>query len=109
MSKKVGTKRYDQKVVNAIILAIVLALLVYLGIQISRGFSSKVSTQRTQVATESGYAYLDGCIFRNDVLVTESGDVVYYTVQNGEKVGEKDLFFFWFHKKLPFGGRFSLV
>ena len=87
MSKKVGTKRYDQKVVNTIILVIVLALLVYLGIQISRGFSSKVSTQRTQIATESGYAYLDGCIFRNDIPVTESGDVVYYTVQNGEKVG----------------------
>lgn len=87
VKKRAGVKRYDQNIVSAVILALILAMLLYLGIQISRGFYSKVSTQRTQTVTESEYAYLDGCIFRDDSVISADGDIVYYTVQNGDKVG----------------------
>ncbi len=87
VKKRAGVKRYDQNIVSAVILALILAMLLYLGIQISRGFYSKVSTQRTQTVTESEYAYLDGCIFRDDSVISADGDIVYYTVQNGNKVG----------------------
>ena len=87
MKRKALTIRYNQNIVNAVVLTLVLAMLLYLGIQISRGFYSKVSTQRTQSITESEYAYLEGCIFRDDSVIKADGDVVYYTVQNGDKVG----------------------
>ncbi|MBQ8408013.1 MAG: hypothetical protein IJY39_04035 [Clostridia bacterium] len=87
MKRRAGVKEFNQRTVTAVILIVVLAMLLYLGIQISRGFYSKVSTQRTQTVTESQYAYLEGCIFRDDSTVSASGDVVYYTVRDGEKVG----------------------
>ncbi len=87
MKSRAGVREYSQKTVTAVILVVILAMLLYLGIQISRGFYSKVSTQRTQTVTESKYVYLNGCIFRDDRTVSASGDIVYYTVRDGEKVG----------------------
>ena len=87
MKKRAGARRYDQNIVNTAILALILAMILYLGIQISRGFYSKVSTQRTQIVTDAEYAYLDGCILRDDRVISADGDIVYYTVQNGDKVG----------------------
>ncbi len=92
MKRRARVKGYNQNIVSAVILALILAMLLYLGIQISRGFYSKVSTQRTQTVTESEYAYLDGCIFRDDSVISADGDIVYYTVQNGDKVGVGQVF-----------------
>lgn len=88
MAKAKGVRTYKQSAVNAIVLAVVLLLCFYLVIQLTRGSSAQVSTQRTQTVTDSSYAYLEGYVFRDeDVLTANEGDVVYYTVPNGEKVG----------------------
>ena len=87
MKKRAGARKYDQNIVNTVILVLILAMLLYLVIQISSGFYSKVSTQRTQKMSDYEYAYLDGCIFRDDSVISSSGDIVYYTVQDGERVG----------------------
>lgn len=87
MKKRAGERRFNQNIVNTVILVVILAMLVYLAVQISSGFYSKVSTQRTQKMSDFEYAYLDGCIFRDDSVIGASGDVVYYTVQDGERVG----------------------
>lgn len=87
VKKRAGARGYDQNIVNTVILTVILGMLLYLVIQISSGFYSKVSTQRTQKMSDFEYSYLDGCIFRDDSPISASGDVVYYTVQDGEKVG----------------------
>ena len=50
--EKADVKTYNQAVVNAVILVVVLSLFLYVAIQISRNFSDKVSTQRTQKITD---------------------------------------------------------
>lgn len=88
MSRAKRVRTYKQYAVNAIVLAVVLILCFYLAIQLTRGPSAQVSTQRTQIVTDSSYAYLEGYVFRNeDILTADEWDVVYYTVPDGEKVG----------------------
>lgn len=87
VNKLTGAKVYRQTVVNAVILVVILALFLYLGIQLSNGFSLQVSTQRTQKVTDSSYAQLEGYIFRDEEVLSSDVDVVYYAVQDGEKVG----------------------
>ncbi len=87
VKKRTGVKVYKQTVVNAVILVVILALFLYLGIQLSSGFSLQVSTQRTQKITDSSYAHLEGYIFRDDEALSSDADVVYYAAGDGEKVG----------------------
>ena len=87
MKKRAGERVYKQTVVNAVILVVILALFLYLAIQLSSGFSLQVSTQRTQKVTDSTYAHLTGYIFRDDTTLYSDADVVYYAVRDGEKVG----------------------
>ena len=87
MKKRKEARAYKQSVVNAVILVIILVLFLYLGIQLSNGFSMKVSTQRTQKVTDSTYVHLDGYIFREDAVLELPADVVHYTVGDGDKVG----------------------
>ena len=87
MKKRAGERVYKQTVVNAVILVVILALFLYLAIQLSSGFSLQVSTQRTQKVTDSNYAHLTGYIFRDDTTLYSDADVVYYAVRDGEKVG----------------------
>ncbi len=87
MRKRKEAKTYKQSVVNTVILVTIIALFLYLWIQLSNGFSLKVSTQRTQKVTDSTYVHLDGYIFREDTVLETPADIVYYTVGDGEKVG----------------------
>ena len=86
MKKREGVRVYNQTVVNTVVLVVILALFLYLGIQLSSGFSLQVSTQRTQKVTDSRHAQLEGYIFRDDKVLSAGADVVYYTVADGEKV-----------------------
>ena len=80
-------KTYKQAVVNAVILIAILGVLLYLGIQFSRNFSIQVSTQRTQVVTDSEHVSLSGYIFRDETLCRQSTTgVADYLVDDGEKV-----------------------
>ena len=85
--KKAEVKTYNQAVVNAVILVVVLSLFLYAAIQISRNFSDKVSTQRTQKITDVTYSYLEGYIFKDSAALTFDGDIIHYLVADGEKVG----------------------
>ena len=84
---KSEVKTYKQTVVNAVILVVVLFLFLYVAIQISENFSTKVSTQRTQMVTDVTYSYFDGCIFKNGEVLTASADIVHYLLPDGAKVG----------------------
>ncbi len=88
MRKKKEIKVYKQAVVNAVILAVILGLFLYFGVQLSRSFSVSVSTQRTQIVTDSEYVYLDGYIFRDEIPVAKAQNgVVDYRLENGAKIG----------------------
>ena len=86
MKKRVHT--YKQSVVNAVVLVAVILLFVYVLYQIPGGFSTKVSTQRTQKVTESEYTYFDGYVFRNESVLTVDGvAIVDRLVADGERLG----------------------
>lgn len=88
MAKAKKVRTYKQTAVNAVILAVILSLCLYMVIQFTRNSSAQVSTQRTQTITDSSYMYLEGYVFRDeDTVNAKEGSVVYYTVRNGEKVG----------------------
>ena len=80
-------RTYKQTVVNAVILVVVLFLFLYVAIQISENFSTKVSTQRTQMVIDITYSYFDGCIFKNGEVLTASADIVHYLLPDGAKIG----------------------
>ena len=87
MRFKREVKTYKQAVVNAVILVAILCIFLYLGVQFSRNFSTQVSTQRTQVVTDSEYVSLSGYVFRDETLCRQSTTgVVDYLVADGEKV-----------------------
>ena len=85
--EKADVKTYNQAVVNAVILVVVLSLFLYVAIQISRNFSDKVSTQRTQKITDVTYSYLEGYIFKDSAALSFDGEIIPYLVADGEKVG----------------------
>ena len=79
-------RTYKQTVVNAVILVVVLAMLLYVAVQLSQNFSAQVSTQRTQMVTDVTYSYYDGCIFKDGEVLYADGDIVHYLVPDGAKV-----------------------
>ena len=81
-------KTYKQAVVNVTILALILGLFVYLGVQFSQNFSNAVSTQRTQIVTDTDYSYLGGYVFRNEtpISMSESG-VCDFLFEDGARIG----------------------
>jgi hypothetical protein len=84
--KRVRT--YKQVTVNAVIIAVVLFLLLYMTVQFSRNFDIHVSTQRTHTVTDRQYAYLTGYIFRDEAVVSvDNGCIIDYLIADGEKVG----------------------
>lgn len=85
--KKAREIKLKQPVVNTVILVLLIALFVYMAVQLTQGFSTHVSTQRTQKVTESQYVFLEGYVFKNETMLSSDADVVYYTVGDGEKVG----------------------
>lgn len=87
VKKRANVRVYKQSVINSVILVVIIALFLYLAIQLSTGFSLKVSTQRTQKVTDSTYVDLQGYIFREDTVLKSDADVIYYTIADGEKVG----------------------
>lgn len=87
VKNRAGKRVYKKSLINTIILVVIVGLFLYLGLQLSNGFSLKVSTQRTQRVTDSTYVDLQGYIFREDTVLRSDADVIYYTVGDGEKVG----------------------
>ncbi len=88
MRMKKTTKTYKQSTVNAVILVLVLVLFLYLGAQLSKNFSTMVSTQRTQVITDVDYLHLKGYVFRHETPVSVQGEgVCDYLLEDGAKVG----------------------
>lgn len=82
------TKTYKQSTVNAVILVLVFVLLLYLGAQLSKNFSTMVSTQRTQVITDVDYLHLKGYVFRYESPIAVQGEgVCDYLLDDGAKVG----------------------
>ncbi len=85
--EKTRSKTYRQTAVNAVIVVVVLLLFLYVFVQLSRNFSSRVSTQRTQIVTDVTYSYLSGFVFTDSEALRAGGDIVHYLVSDGEKVG----------------------
>ncbi len=85
--QKTEVKTYSRTVVNTVILVVILSLFLYVAIQISRGFSSQVSTVRTQKITDVTYSFLEGVIFTDGEMLREDGEIVHYLAKNGEKIG----------------------
>lgn len=93
MKIKSSVKAYRQPIINAVILAVILVLFLYVGVQLSRNFSDMVSTQRTQTVTDNRYLNLTGYVFRNEQAVTRSQNgVADYAVLDGEKIGVNALY-----------------
>lgn len=87
MVKKAKTVKPKQAVVNTVILVLLIALFIYVAVQLTQGLSTHVSTQRTQLVTESQYVFLEGHVIKNEEMIKSDADVVHYTVGDGEKVG----------------------
>lgn len=88
MRRNKGVKVYKQAIVNTVILIVILCFFLYLGIQFSRNFSTKVSTQRTQTITDTEYLSLSGYVFRDERLCKQAtAGVTDYLIADGEKVG----------------------
>lgn len=87
MANKSRVRTYKQKSVNVAILVVLLCILLYLAVQLSQGFSSQISTQRTQKITDVEYGYHTGYVFRDETVLTADGELIDYLVGNGEKVG----------------------
>ena len=88
MKAKKGIRTYRQAAVNAVILVIILGMFLYLGIQFSQNFSTAVSTQRTQIYTDSRYLSFSGYIFRDEAVSEYSSrGIIDYLVADGERVG----------------------
>lgn len=85
---KKPTLKLNQTAVNAVILVLILGLFIYLGVQISQGFSGSVTTQRTQVITDVDYLHLRGYVFRSESVIERPYEgVCHYLVDDGQRVG----------------------
>ena len=89
MTKKKFALKIKQSVVNVAVLLVVIALLVYVCVQIFGNVgSTALSTQRTQSITDNSFVYLNGYIFRDEgVIYCDSGTVIDYIAQDGAKIG----------------------
>ena len=81
---------------NIAILAAVVCLLIYVVFQLFGHSASAVSTQRTQVVTDSEYSYAKGYVFRYETVISKSGGVVDYLVESGEKVGADQVYGYFY-------------
>lgn len=81
-------KTYKQSTVNAVVLILVLILLLYLGSQLWGSASAAVSTQRTQIITDTDYLHLKGYVFRHESAIEGPTNGIYdYSAEDGSKVG----------------------
>ena len=93
MGMKKPKLKLNQTVVNSVILVLIFGLFLYLGVQLSQGFSSSVTTQRTQVITDVDYLHLRGYVFRNEAVIERPyTGVCHYLVDDGKKVGKDQSF-----------------
>lgn len=93
MRRKKEKRAYSQTAVNAVILVLILVVFVYLGVQISKNFSSSLSTLRTQSVTDSSYIYLKGYVFRDESpLVMEQKGIIDFHFRDGERVGVNQIY-----------------
>lgn len=88
MRREKGTRVYKRSVVNVVILLVIFALFAYFAVQFAQNFSTAMSTQRTQKVTDTEFVYLNGYVFRNESVATQSvGGACDYLVDDGERVG----------------------
>jgi hypothetical protein len=79
--------RLKQSVVNILVLVAVLALLLYVTLQLFGRSSTMVSTQRAQVVTDVAYTYGKGYIFRDETVVFADDGIVDYLAPDGARIG----------------------
>ena len=79
--------RLKQSVLNILVLIAVVVLLFYVVLQLFGRSSTMVSTQRTQVVTETEYTYGKGYVFRDETVVFADGGVVDYLAPDGVRIG----------------------
>lgn len=88
MKRALGKIRLRQSAVNGIAVFVVVALALYLALQISKNISSSVSTLKAQEITDTNTLSLKGYIFRNEkVYYGEDGKIADYQIDSGERVG----------------------
>ncbi len=82
-------RKYDRRTfIGAVSVVVILSLILYLAVQLSRNMSDNLSTIRTQKITDDSYVSLKGYIFRDEHTVVADRDVLVDSlVSNGEKVG----------------------
>ncbi len=88
MRREKGARVYKQSVVNVVILLVIFALFAYFAVQFAQNFSTAVSTQRAQKITDTEFVYLDGYVFRNELVISMAVEgVCDHLVGDGERVG----------------------
>ena len=79
--------KFNQTAVNVTVLVVIAVLFLYLGVQLSRGFSSTVTTQRTQTITDVEYLHARGYVFKSEnVIERPYGGVCHYLTEDGQRV-----------------------
>ncbi len=81
--KKIKIK---QSVINTVVIIAVISLLLYVAIQLFGGSSAMVSTQKTQVVTDTDHAYGRGYIFKDETVIVNFNGVVNRLVPDGARV-----------------------
>lgn len=79
--------KFNQTAVNVTVLVLIAVLFIYLGVQLTRGFSDAVSTQRTQVITDEKQLHVRGYVFKSETVMERPYEgVCYYLTESGQRV-----------------------
>ena len=78
--------KIKQSVINAVVITAVISLLIYVVLQLFGSAPVMVSTQKTQVVTDTDYVYGRGYIFKDESVILCDSGVVNRLVSDGARV-----------------------
>ena len=78
--------KIKQPVINAVVTVAAISLLLYVVFQLVGNSNLMVSTQKTQVVTDTDYAYGKGYIFRDETVILSDSGIVDRLVPDGARV-----------------------
>ena len=78
--------KIKQSVINTVVIIAVVSLLFYVVYQLVGSTNLMVSTQKTQVITDTDYAYGRGYIFRDEAVILSDSGIVDRLVPDGARV-----------------------
>lgn len=79
--------KFNQTAVNVTVLVLIAVLFIYLGVQLTRGFSNAVSTQRTQVITDVDQLHVRGYVFKSETVMERPYEgVCHYLTEDGQRI-----------------------